>query len=89
MARELLKDGRSEPLLALDGDCDGSTDGTGLIARLVPQAFEVLNKDGWFFMETGEYNAARGAEIMQEQGFRDVSIHPDLSGQPRVVEGRK
>ena len=75
--------------MALDGDCDGSTDGTGLIARLVPQAFEVLNKDGWFLMETGEYNAARAAEIMQEQGFRDVSIYPDLSGQPRMVEGRK
>lgn len=89
MARELLKDGRAEPLLALDGDCDGSTDGTGLIARLVPQAFEVLNQDGWFLMETGEYNAARGAEIMLEHGFKDVAIHCDLSGQPRVVEGRK
>lgn len=89
MARDLLKDGRSEPLLALDGDCDGSTDGTGLIARLVPQAYETLADGGWLLMETGEYNAEATACIMGQQGFRDIKIHPDLSGQPRVVEGRK
>lgn len=89
MARELLKDGRAEPLLALDGDCDGSTDGTGVIARLVPQAYKALKEGGWFLMETGEYNAEAVACIMMSRGFVEVAIHCDLSGQPRVVEGRK
>ena len=89
IATKLLKDGRSEPLLALDGDCNGSVDGTGLIARLLPQGFAALKPGGFIVLETGEYNAESTAQLMEQNGFMDIRIHADLSGMLRVVEGWK
>lgn len=89
IATKLLKDGRSEPLLALDGDCNGSEDGTGLISRLLPQGFATLKPGGFIVLETGEYNAELTAKLMEQTGFVDIRIHADLSGMLRVVEGWK
>ena len=89
IATKLLEDGRSEPLLALNGDCDGSVDGTGLIARLLSQGFASLKAGGFILLETGEYNAELTAKLMEQNGFVDIRIHADLSGMLRVVEGWK
>ncbi len=92
-ARDLLKDGRSEPLLALDGDVNewgessGSNDGLALIRRLIPQAVDHLNPQGFLLMETGEYNAEETAELFKEAGLKNVRIERDLSGQMRDVIG--
>lgn len=92
-ARDLLKDGRSEPLLALDGDVDetgspsGTNDGLALIRRLIPQAVAHLNPHGVLLMETGEYNAEETAYLFEEAGLRCVHIEKDLSGQMRDVCG--
>ena len=94
-AAALLQDGRSEPLLALDGDVtengdwSGTEDGLALIKRLVPQAYEHLAPGGVLLMETGEYNAEATAELFARAGLRTVRIERDLSGQLRVVIGRK
>lgn len=89
IATKLLEDGRSEPMLALNGDCNGSVDGTGLIARLLPQGFAALKPGGFIVLETGEYNAESTAQLMEQNGFMDIRIHADLSGMLRVVEGWK
>ncbi len=81
-ASDLLKDGRSEPLLALDGL---SEDGLGIIRRLLPQARAHMAEDGQIFMETGEYNAKGAAAIMKECGFSSISIAKDLNQMDRVV----
>ena len=58
-AQALLRDGRSEPLLALDGDVtedggwSGTEDGLALIRRLVPEAYAHLVPGGMLLMETG------------------------------------
>lgn len=95
---ELLKDGRGEPRLALDGDtdsalsgdaaktCVGTGDGLAIIRRLIPQVKEILLPGGVFFMETGEYNAEKAAEYLSKCGFTDIVIHRDLAGQLRLVE---
>ena len=83
MVDELLKDGRSEPRLALDGDIDG----TFLIKKLLQQSCEHLANNGTILMETGEYNAQITAEFAQKAGFA-TEIHRDLEGQLRVVEMR-
>ncbi len=94
-ALELLKDGRSEPILALDGDVTENgeyartEDGLSLIRRLVPQCHAHLNRNGVLIMETGEYNAQETAELFKSAGFQSVRITRDLSGMPRVVQGRK
>ena len=95
MVTELLKDGRSEPVLALDGDVEeaGSAsptnDGLSIIRRLIPQAYSSLNKGGLFLVESGEYNAEETASLMKQAGFSDVEIFKDLAGQLRLTQGRR
>ncbi|WP_294430736.1 peptide chain release factor N(5)-glutamine methyltransferase [uncultured Treponema sp.] len=92
---ELLKDGRSEPLLALDGDVTESgdfsntNDGLALIRRLVPQCYEHLNRNGVLIMETGEYNAEETAVLFKNAGFRNVKIEYDMNEMMRDVVGVK
>lgn len=97
MVDKLLKDGRSEPRLALDGDitltgdravsADGNVvdDGLEIIRNLIPQAQAHLAPRGSLLMETGEYNAEATAALAEAAGF-NTEIHRDLEGQLRVVE---
>ena len=90
-ARALLKDGRSEPLLALDGDIafdgspSGTSDGLEVFRRLAFQARSHLAPGGDFLCETGEYNAESAAEFLSRLGYGNVKIELDLEGQKRVV----
>ncbi len=92
---ELLKDGRSEPRLALDGDVnrDGSpstsNDGLELIRHLIPQARRFVIPGGMLILETGEYNAMATEEIMKSHEFKDTRLYYDLEGQLRNVSGIK
>lgn len=93
-ARELLSDGRGEPLLALDGDINevgdfsGSDDGLAVFRRLALEAKSRLNPGGIFLCETGEYNADAAADFLRANAFSDVGIELDLEGQKRVVRAR-
>ena len=90
---ELLKDGRGEPALALDGDADSalgmreSSDGLAITRRLSAQAYEHLAQGGMLFLESGEYNAKGAAFLMKKAGFTRIETHCDLSGKPRVTTG--
>ena len=92
-ARALLQDGRSEPLLALDGDVgvqgdfSGSDDGLEVFRRLALEATKRLNPGGNFLCETGEYNADAAADFLRANGYVNVGIELDLEGQKRVVRG--
>ena len=92
---ELLKDGRGEPALALDGDADSalgtreSSDGLAITRRLAAQAYEHLAQGGMLFLESGEYNAKEAAHLMESAGFTSVETHCDLAGEPRVTTGRR
>ncbi len=85
IARDLLKDGRGEPLLALDGGHDG----LDLVRILADHAVNSLCPGGTILVETGEYNANKAAEYLKRCGFTAIVIHTDLAGQDRVVEGKK
>lgn len=88
MVDELLKDGRNEPRLALDGDITEngensfSEDGLSLIRRLIPQAKEHLSPLGTMIMETGEYNAVLAKNIAESYDFK-TELYQDLEGQFR------
>lgn len=92
---ELLKDGRSEPALALNGDVEldgspsGTDDGLSVMRNLVPQCYEHLSPGGILLAESGEYNAPDTKNIFERAGFSEVRAYKDLSGQMRVTEGRK
>ena len=90
MVDVLLKDGRNEPRLALDGDVKldgtrGGDDGLEIIRNLIPQAKAHLSPRGTILIETGEYNAENAEKIAQSFGFK-TRIHKDLEGQLRIVE---
>lgn len=82
-ARNLLDDGRCEPILALDG----GEDGLDLFRSLAVNVRSALRHGGIFLAETGEYNAKDAASFLKDNGFSDIIVHRDLEGQDRVVEG--
>lgn len=93
---ELLLDGRNEPRLALDGDTDTavsdelmSDDGLPIIRRLVPMAYEALNRGGTFIMESGEYQTETVRQLFCDAGFINVISEKDLSGMERITIGEK
>ena len=94
-ARELLKDGRSEPLLALDGDVtlsgesSGENDGLTIMRNFIPQAVNHLNPHAFILTEAGEYNAEETVRIFIKHGLKSTCIVRDLEGQLRVVKGAR
>ncbi|UTC48661.1 peptide chain release factor N(5)-glutamine methyltransferase [Treponema vincentii] len=83
LTQELLKDGRNEPALALDG----GSDGLDFIRILTNNTRTVLNRNGVLLSEVGEYHAQAARRLFETAGFSDVRIHQDLAGQDRLIEG--
>ena len=74
---------RFEPPLALDG----GSDGLDVLRRLLDGLPEALARDGCALLEIGADQGAALVRLATRRlsGWRAV-IHPDLGGQPRVVE---
>ena len=95
LTEELLKDGRSEPRLALDGDITitgdhaESDDGLEIIRNLMPQIYDHTVFGGFFLMETGEYNMHGAENLSYRAGFRHSQVFNDLEGQERVLYAEK
>lgn len=83
LTQELLKDGRNEPALALDG----GSDGLDFIRILTNNTCTVLNRNGVLLSEVGEYHAKATSKLFETAGFSDVRIHQDLASQDRLIEG--
>ena len=83
LTQELLKDGRNEPALALDG----GSDGLDFIRVLTNNTRTVLNRNGILLSEVGEYHAQAASKLFETAGFSDIRIHQDLAGQDRLIEG--
>lgn len=83
-ARELLRDGRSEPILALDGK---SNDGFAILQKIISSAREHLLAGGALALETGEYNAKQTQDALYENNFENVKLFFDLANKPRVSFG--
>ena len=73
LTQELLKDGRNEPALALDG----GSDGLDFIRILTNNTCTVLNRNGVLLSEVGEYHAQAASKLFETAGFSDVRIHQD------------
>jgi release factor glutamine methyltransferase len=81
-AAALLRDGRNEPLIALDG----GNDGLDITRRLITQTTGRLVPGGVFLTEIDERDASRVTDLLASHGFTDITIHSDLDGKPRVAE---
>lgn len=73
-----------EPVLALDGGCDG----LALYRRLIPQARELLIPGGHLLMEIDPAQVPLIAPLLPSSRWR-FEIRPDLAGRPRLVVATK
>ncbi len=70
-----------EPHAALSAD--------GAVEAVARGSIRVLSPGGALAVEVGEGQAAQAAELLDELGFAEVRVTPDLNGVDRVVEGRR
>jgi release factor glutamine methyltransferase len=74
-----------EPFIALDGDKDGLY----FYRSITAQSKEHLSENGYLFYEIGYNQSEAVKEILINEGFADIIIKKDLSGNDRVVSARK
>lgn len=72
-----------EPMEALDG----KEDGLFFYRKISSGAHGFLRGGGYLFFEIGYDQAAAVSRIMEEEGYRDVTVVKDFAGQDRVVYG--
>jgi len=73
-----------EPLTALDG----GEDGLRFFRRIAQGASAVLVSGGWLLLEMGQGQAPQVATILQDQGFAQIDLIPDLAGVKRVIKAQ-
>ncbi len=74
-----------EPRLALDG----SKDGLMYYRRIVKEAKRHLKDKGLIFLEIGYNQGDLLKELLEREGFVDISLSKDLAGLDRLVSARK
>jgi release factor glutamine methyltransferase len=75
---------RYEPNLALFA----GRDGCDVIRRLILECPRFLNPGGALVLEMAPFQIEGMEALLQERGFAETRISPDLAGLPRVVSGR-
>lgn len=73
-----------EPYDALDG----KEDGLFFYRRIVEESGRYLNQGGYLMFEIGHDQGADVSAMMEQAGYRNVSVVKDLAGNDRVVTGR-
>jgi release factor glutamine methyltransferase len=73
-----------EPEMALEG----GSDGLDLIRKLIQQSRDRLEKNGYLIMEAASVQMPAIKTLLEQHGFGDIRIYPDLAGRARVIEGR-
>lgn len=82
--KTLSEEVKKEPIIALDG----GEDGLDFYRKIVKDAKEYLNPDGYLAFEIG-YNQKEAVEkILKEGGYRNIYSRKDLSGNDRIVVGQ-
>ncbi|ORC38288.1 protein-(glutamine-N5) methyltransferase, release factor-specific [Marispirochaeta aestuarii] len=74
-----------EPALALDG----GESGFDLIPRLIEEALDSLNENGYLIIEASPVLVPLVAETMGEYNYTDIVQVTDLAGKARIARGRK
>lgn len=76
---------RFEPLAALAADDDGLAD----LRTIATAAVDHLADGGWLLLEHGHDQGAAVRELLQQQGFLDITTRRDLAGIERITGGRR
>ena len=65
------------------------TDGLAVLARLANDSMPWLGPGGWLVCEIGHEQEVRAGALLRREGYVEVGAHADLTGRPRIIEGRK
>lgn len=76
---------KCEPKLALTA----GTSGLDIYKRLIPMSFNRLKKAGILAVEIGFKQADEVKTLFENAHFKNVTVHPDYAGNPRIVIGWK
>jgi release factor glutamine methyltransferase len=60
----------------------------GATAAVARASTEALRPGGWIVLEVGENQAKTVASLLDELGYDDLTISPDMAGRDRVIEGK-
>lgn len=83
--KELMEEVREhDPVMALDG----GEDGLFFYRKIVVSAGDYLYPGGMLFFEIGCDQADAVSGLMQDAGYKDITVCKDLAGLDRVVYGR-
>lgn len=82
--RELSREVRHDPVLALDGGGDG----LDLIRRLASEAPRVLSPGGMLALEIGHNQSPQVCELLEAHNFRDISPRRDYQNTERFITAR-
>lgn len=72
-----------EPRMALDG----GEDGLHFYRRIIKESPAYLNRGGIVFFEIGFDQAGAVSSLMEQEGFKEVTVLQDFAGLDRVVYG--
>ena len=61
---------------------------SGLTEAVARGAPDLLAPGGWLVLEVGDGQEDEVADLLRSLGYREVAVTADLTGTPRVVEGR-
>ena len=70
-----------EPVIALDG----AKDGLKFYKEIIEECTNYLLENGKIFLEIGYDQAADVSDILMKNGFTDIKVYKDLSGNDRVI----
>ena len=76
---------KKEPRIALDG----GTEGLEIIRTIIKGAPEYLHSGGTLLLEADPGQMKKAASLLEQAGFKNIHIYRDLSGQERVIGGKR
>ena len=82
--KDLSREVRHDPVLALDGGADG----LDLIRNLVSEAPRILSPGGFLALEIGHDQSRQVCELLEGQNFRDISPRRDYQNIERFIIAR-
>ena len=84
--KTLDKEVQNEPILALDG----GEDGLDIYRKIIEQAYEYLNQDGYLCLEIGYDQKEEVIKLIEETNkYTDIYQKKDLAGNDRIVICKK
>ncbi len=81
----MRKVGWPEPELALQGGVHG----TDLLHRLIRHSPRKLHSDGYLLLEAASQQMPVLQRKLADQGFKEITVTPDLAGRDRVIKARR